>query len=248
MLAEAGEQRVAGRVAEGVVVLLEAVEVEEREEELSLAAGARQLDLEVVDQRAPVGEPGQRVGAGLFAAGGGHARVLAGQGLGRRAGEGRTAVEEHERHCEEEDHRRGARGGARVGRRRAAVVLAAGLVEGVRNAAHALSRNARQVIGALAVVGARGADLVNLVDRRVVGAQQTRDPCQRRHRRVAPQLGERRGDPLLAALYQLRASAGEPPVRGLALNGAIWAAGAHRQASQASAVRPDPRPLVPGAA
>ncbi len=68
-LAEAGEKRVARWMAERVVVLLEAVEVEEREHDAALAAGVHQRRIEIVDQRAAVGKPGQRVGAGLLVTG-----------------------------------------------------------------------------------------------------------------------------------------------------------------------------------
>ena len=128
-LAEAGEKRVAGRMAERVVVLLEAVEVEEREHDAALAAGVRQLGIEIVDQRAAVGKPRQRVGASFLVAGSGHSRVLAGEALGDGASERGTAVEEHERQCEQEDRDCGARRGTGIGGRRTPVVLAAGLVE-----------------------------------------------------------------------------------------------------------------------
>ena len=59
--AEADEQRVAGGVAEGVVVVLEAVEVEQDEHERVGVVGLGQHALEVAGQRAAVAEPGQRV-------------------------------------------------------------------------------------------------------------------------------------------------------------------------------------------
>ena len=111
-LAEAGQQRVARWMAERVVVLLEAVEIEEREHDAALAAGVHQRRVEVVDQRAAVGEPRQRVGAGLLVTGGGHSRVLAGQAFGDGASERGTSVEEHERQCEEKDRDCGACRGA----------------------------------------------------------------------------------------------------------------------------------------
>ena len=62
--AEALEQQVARRVAERVVVGLEAVEVEEREHgRVHLVLGEPALELG--DQRAAVAEPGQRVGRRL---------------------------------------------------------------------------------------------------------------------------------------------------------------------------------------
>jgi len=54
---EPAQQQVSGRVPEGVVVGLEAVEVEDREQGRARAA-VSQLLAEVGDERAPVGEPG----------------------------------------------------------------------------------------------------------------------------------------------------------------------------------------------
>ena len=65
--AEADEQRVARGVAEGVVVVLEAVEVEQHEHERAGVVGLGQHRLEVAGQRAAVAEPGQRVGHRLVA-------------------------------------------------------------------------------------------------------------------------------------------------------------------------------------
>ena len=74
--AEAAQQQVAGRVAEGVVVGLEAVEVEQREHGgLGLVGGEPALELG--DQRAAVAQPGQRVAGRLVAARAQHPRVLA---------------------------------------------------------------------------------------------------------------------------------------------------------------------------
>ena len=65
-LGRGGEQRVAGGVAEGVVVALEAVEVEEPRARLA-RRGRRQLAREVVHERAPVRQPGERVRARVTA-------------------------------------------------------------------------------------------------------------------------------------------------------------------------------------
>ena len=74
LLREPREQGVARRVAEGVVVGLEAVEVEEHEHGGG-AAGERRL--EVDHQLAPVPDPGQRVGLGLDARGGEEVELVA---------------------------------------------------------------------------------------------------------------------------------------------------------------------------
>ena len=207
-LAEAGEERVAGRVAERVVVLLEAVEVEECEHDTALAAGVRQLGIEIVDQSPPVGKPRQRVGACFFMAGGGHSRVLAGEALGDGAGERGTSVEERECQCEQEDCDCRALRGPGIGSRRTPVVLAARLVEGGRNTVHVLRRDAREVICALAVVGTRSTDRIDLVKRGVVGPEWSWNPSQRGHRRAAPQLDEGRGDLLLAVVHELAGKLG----------------------------------------
>ena len=111
-LTEPGKKGVARRMAERVVVLLEAVEVEEREDDVALAAGVRQLGIEVVDQSPPVGKPCQRVGAGFLMAGGGHSRVLTGEALGDCTSQRGTPVEEDERQCEHEDRNGRAHCGA----------------------------------------------------------------------------------------------------------------------------------------
>ena len=72
--AEPDEQGVAGGVAEGVVVVLEAVEVEQRQHD----GGAVEL-LDRRRQRAAVAEPGQRVGLRLVARGAQHRDVLRGR-------------------------------------------------------------------------------------------------------------------------------------------------------------------------
>ena len=60
-----GQQPVAGLVAVLVVEGLEVVEVEQRQaQRAAVAAGTRELALEVLVPHAPVREPGQRVGAG----------------------------------------------------------------------------------------------------------------------------------------------------------------------------------------
>ena len=152
-LAEAGqEEGVARGIAKRVVVLLEAVEVEEREHDAVGAAVRPELGLEVVDQSPPVGKPRQRVGACLLVAGRGHARVLTGEALGDCTSEGRTAVEEHKRQREEEDRDRRAHRGARVGSRarRSYSRLAS---SSAPNAPMRLAGNTRQVVCTLAVVG-----------------------------------------------------------------------------------------------
>ena len=75
-LGQADEQRVAGRVAEAVVVLLEAVEVEEREQLRPLVAHDGHRVVEVGDERAAVAQAGEGVGERLHAAGGQQALVL----------------------------------------------------------------------------------------------------------------------------------------------------------------------------
>ncbi len=207
-LAEAGEKRVARRMAERIVVLLEAVEVEECEHNAALAAGVRQLGIEVVDQRTPVGKPRQSVGACFLVAGSGHARVLTGEALGDGAGERGSSVEERE--CQREQRDRDCRPhrGAGIGSRRTPVVLAARLVEGGRNTDHVLRREARQVICALAVVGTRSTDRVDLVERRVVGTEWTWNLAQGRHRGTAPQFDEDRSDLLLAVVHRLAGKLG----------------------------------------
>src|SRR5207247_3971515 len=62
---DASEQGVAGRVAERVVVRLEAVEVEDDQREGQPVIAERSVELE--HEPAAVAEPGQRVGQSLFA-------------------------------------------------------------------------------------------------------------------------------------------------------------------------------------
>jgi hypothetical protein len=78
-LGKADEQRIAGGMAEAVVVLLEAIEVEEREHALALVVGAGQLRLQVVDQRAAVAQARERIGECLPAAGRQQSLVLTGE-------------------------------------------------------------------------------------------------------------------------------------------------------------------------
>ena len=66
LCAEPDEQRVAGRVPEGVVVVLEAVEVEEHEQRLGRAL-APEAPLEIREELSPVGETCQGVGGRLLA-------------------------------------------------------------------------------------------------------------------------------------------------------------------------------------
>ncbi len=74
---EAGQQRVARGVAEGVVVALEAVEVEEGQCARPLSDAVREGLLEVGHERPPVGQPGQPVLERLAAAATDQQHVLA---------------------------------------------------------------------------------------------------------------------------------------------------------------------------
>ncbi len=65
VLAKAGEQCVAGGMPERVVVVLEAVQVEEHEHEVGVRVSERVL--EIVVQAPAVAEPGDDVGARLLA-------------------------------------------------------------------------------------------------------------------------------------------------------------------------------------
>jgi hypothetical protein len=100
---EAGQEGVAGEVAEGVVVVLEAVEVEEQEDPRRAVARGLQLDLEVAHELAAVAQAGQRVRERLAAAGGDHPQVL-------REGHGHA-------HEERDDGQARERDGERVQRR-----------------------------------------------------------------------------------------------------------------------------------
>ena len=85
--AEALQERIAGHVAEGVVVLLEAVEVEERE---GAPVGGRRLVggvLQVAHQGAAVGQAGEAVGQRLAPAGAQQAQVLAEEHAAAGAGD-----------------------------------------------------------------------------------------------------------------------------------------------------------------
>src|SRR5690349_14942612 len=73
---EPNQQAVAGGMAEGVVVGLEAVEVEEREQ-VGSAAGLVVEALEVEEELAAVGEAGQRIGLER-----GHQAVVLNEGEG----------------------------------------------------------------------------------------------------------------------------------------------------------------------
>ena len=73
---EAREQRVAGRVAERVVVDLEAVEVEDREQPRLGVAPVRKRAIEVGDEPAAVAEPGQGVGDRVRRASGSRMRAF----------------------------------------------------------------------------------------------------------------------------------------------------------------------------
>src|SRR5207248_2035664 len=65
---EALEKGVAGGVAERVVVALEAVEVEDREQPRPVLSSILELALEIGDELPPVRQPGQRVGQRLLLA------------------------------------------------------------------------------------------------------------------------------------------------------------------------------------
>ena len=103
--AKAGQQCVAGQVAERVVVLLEAIEVEQREDQRLPVGGLRERGREVVDQRATVGEAGQRVMERLLATERQERRVLDDEALGQAAGTRRAPVEEAEGEQQQEDQR-----------------------------------------------------------------------------------------------------------------------------------------------
>jgi len=64
-------------VAEGVVVGLEAVQVEQQQGERALQRRAGEVALEIGHQAAPVAQPGERIHQGLLAAGGQQPRAVA---------------------------------------------------------------------------------------------------------------------------------------------------------------------------
>ena len=124
--AEALQQRVAGGVAEGVVVLLEAVEVEERE---AAPVGGRRLVggvLEVAHQGAAVGQAGEAVGERLVAARAQQVEVLAeehaaaGAGDEQRGGGQQRGGEVDGRELADDEHGERDGGEARGQRQRAA--------------------------------------------------------------------------------------------------------------------------------
>ena len=132
--AQPHEQRVAGGVAEGVVVVLEAVEVEEHEHDRARVVGLGQQRGELARQRAAVAEAGQRVGQRLVARGAQHRDVLAerqhqprhhrdqrqrGERHGDRVEVGQAAVDQHRQADRAEPERHGDEAQP-VGRRRAA--------------------------------------------------------------------------------------------------------------------------------
>ena len=116
---EPDQEPVAGGVAEGVVVLLEAVEVEE--EQRARGGGARELELEleVRQQAAAVLQPGERVGARLDV------------GLGERA----LVLQEGERHAGQRQQKR-PRGEAHGGGVHALEVVVHEQLDGHEPAAH----------------------------------------------------------------------------------------------------------------
>ena len=108
-LGEALEQRIAGGMAVGVVVLLEAVEVEDREQQLVLGLLGDRAG-EIVGHRATVAEAGQLVGARLVDRDPEERLLLAHHALDGGASRDRAQVEERDR----DDEDRG-RDGARLG-------------------------------------------------------------------------------------------------------------------------------------
>ena len=73
LLAEAREQRIAGGMAEGIVVVLEAVQVEHGEDMRRLLLEGR---CEVVEQLPAIPQTGEGIGASLVAGAGEHVHVL----------------------------------------------------------------------------------------------------------------------------------------------------------------------------
>ena len=162
---QAVQQRVAGRMAEGVVVLLEAVEVEEAENPRPRAALGVQLGVEVLDQRAAVAQAGERVGQGFHAACREEALVVLRQGLCHCSRAAGAAVEEGERDHEQGDdeHRADRRLG--LGPLRACPVLASGAQQQVGDRAGGPAGLGRQLVGRPAVIAPGGADRVDLGER-----------------------------------------------------------------------------------
>ncbi len=80
-LGQPREERVARRVPVGVVVALEAVEIEEAQHARRGVAGPLELGREVEDQQAAIAQAGELIGEALYAHPPDHAQVLAeGQG------------------------------------------------------------------------------------------------------------------------------------------------------------------------
>ena len=170
-------------MAEIVVVLLEAVEIEEPQHQLPLRGRLRDPRLEVVDQRPAVAEPRERIGERLLAAGAEQVRVLTLEPL-------RAPVEEAEGAEQQQDRRRRARQGLIARPHRALVVFGACGVEQCGDLADRLPGHRRELVG-LAVVADRDPELIDLADGPIVGSQRLGDLLQLRRRRVLPQIGER---------------------------------------------------------
>jgi hypothetical protein len=93
------QQPVSGGVAEGVVVLLEAVEVEQHDRARFLGRGAGQLIGHVVHQAAPVAQPRERVGASLLVDAIDHPLILGEHERGPHEHEYERRGRERERHA-----------------------------------------------------------------------------------------------------------------------------------------------------
>jgi hypothetical protein len=94
-LTQPREQRVAGKVAEGVVVVLEAIEIEEQQHRRRAGVAADGA-LEIGDQPAAIGKAGQRIARG---------RRLE---IAPRAAQGRSGERHEDQRHGEHRHRRGA--------------------------------------------------------------------------------------------------------------------------------------------
>jgi hypothetical protein len=89
---QSDQQGVAGGVAKGVVVGLEAVEVEQQQQQRPARAGAPQATFQVELELAPIADPGQGVGQ----RGGDQDAVVGQEGDGRQR-------QQHERHHDDGD-------------------------------------------------------------------------------------------------------------------------------------------------
>ena len=184
-------------MAEAVVVLLEAVEVEEREDARVRLVGARQLGLEVVDQCAAVAQAGEGVGEGLAAAGVQQPLVLPVQAGGDGARLGGPPEVDDERQQQQQDHPGRADAGLVLRAHRAALIVTAGGVEHPLDRACAGACRGGQAVGLLAVAARADAHGIDLVQRGEVGAQRrlhrTAVPPAARTARAARRAGRRSG-------------------------------------------------------